>query len=1122
MKKLLSFFCIVAMILTIVQVPAFAEEGDVVAPTLVRLDLGRNHTAYTTVGDQKVTASDTMSGVIEVWAEYDDQSKINLTQNSGLTYTSSNPGVVKVESDGEFSFQKSADGTYKEGASVITVKYGDLEKSMLFYSVNKKLERRDYTIGSYGDIGGIYDPFYTDDEVPFLWKDVNYQTVSKTLTSYIAGAWVYEGKLSGDYRYTEKKDGAEVTKTLAEKDTRPYFGIGDDAGTGHSIYFGAKASTDTIYDLYKAGNYANATSTSTQVNASDGWHQIMAAVKYDAETKKSNVTFYFDGVEVAEAVCSGDVKPKYLFTGKKEAFRERFIAPYVEFETAGCTGISVVKKDNASFSYNAGESFNKDSITVTASYSDGTSKEVTDYTVSPESFTVSGAQEVTISYEGFEAKVNVTVVGLTGISATTPVKEYKIGDSFDKSDITVTANYGSTEETVTDYTVSPESFTVSGEQEVTIEYGGEITTVTVMVHGITSVTAVPLKTEYLYGDKFDASDVTVKAVYGNGDEVEIADYTHNAPEAFEEAKTITIEIGYQGFTTSYEVTVRAVAGITVEKTDKFETASYVIGDTFAKNTVVVTATYEGTEATKEITDYEVEPASFTTSGDEIPVTISYCGLEDTSITVKVEKVESLTIEIKEKYQDKVYKIGDKLEDNPYTYYTVKATFSNNITKTLNSGATFAVGTEVPNVDKNYQRNVINNVGQCPISVRYKGVTATCYVPVVDIEHISVAEALAGVKNSDGSQIEASTFVRVEGYYAGVARDGHARVYELLLKDAASNKLISVRSSKSVNSNTIADNPANFPIYGAFPNFGYEVGQKIVLSGFVKMDDFRASYNENKKILSFDSWYNPDNQADTIIAEEENGFAWNMEDIKANAKAIASWDEMKDVFKADDVTPYTFFKISGDMYEYSTPSENHLTRIIHMNPEAKEEYSKDENGELILDEKGNPIPIEPEIYTSKYKDGFRKVGLREDVHTANLGEGWKDKLFGTRNLLNPGYPGVPFNNDFYALYVGGGTNYYNIVILDESWITKDAYDRISVAEDGAVSFLSAAAGEYKVIFADYEGSELKNCEIVTVPAEAFTQTAVTRAKSFELGTGDKIMLLDKLTSLVPLSKAYIYE
>ncbi len=139
-----------------------------------------------------------------------------------------------------------------------------------------------------------------------------------------------------------------------------------------------------------------------------------------------------------------------------------------------------VEDNGAKKLYKAGESFEADKITVYANFSDGKpSEKVTGYTVTPATFTEPGEYPVTVSY----------TVGHVTVTAETPFdvevyapdsvevdlsdakRDYRVGESFDKSSVTMTVHYtnGSSEE-VTDFDVDPKTFISTGETEVTFSY----------------------------------------------------------------------------------------------------------------------------------------------------------------------------------------------------------------------------------------------------------------------------------------------------------------------------------------------------------------------------------------------------------------------------------------------------------------------------------------------------------------------------------------------------------------------------------------------------------------------------------------------------------------------------
>lgn len=146
---------------------------------------------------------------------------------------------------------------------------------------------------------------------------------------------------------------------------------------------------------------------------------------------------------------------------------------------AELTGIAYITLPDKT-SYKVGESFDKTGLVVSAQYSDGTSKLVTDYTVSGFNSSSAGTKTVTVSYSenGITktCKFNVTVVAekqLIAISvASMPTKTvYQIGEAFDASGLVVNAFYDDgTSYFVTDYTVSGFDSETAGTKTVIVSY----------------------------------------------------------------------------------------------------------------------------------------------------------------------------------------------------------------------------------------------------------------------------------------------------------------------------------------------------------------------------------------------------------------------------------------------------------------------------------------------------------------------------------------------------------------------------------------------------------------------------------------------------------------------------
>ena len=230
--------------------------------------------------------------------------------------------------------------------------------------------------------------------------------------------------------------------------------------------------------------------------------------------------------------------------------------------------------------YTEGEKFDKAGMKVIATYSDGTTKEVTDYTYTPAGELKTTDTAITVSYkEGektVEAKYTITVKAkppvaqktLESIKVTTaPTKTaYTEGEKFDKAGMKVTATYsdGTTKE-VTDYTYTPAGELKTTDKTITVSYTeNELTKtatqeITVVAKGNSGdepggetekakldsieIKEAPTKTVYTEGEKFDKTGMKVIAKYSDGTTKEIKNYAYTPAGALTKKDT-TITVSY--------------------------------------------------------------------------------------------------------------------------------------------------------------------------------------------------------------------------------------------------------------------------------------------------------------------------------------------------------------------------------------------------------------------------------------------------------------------------------------------------------------------------------------------------------------------------------------------------
>ena len=270
------------------------------------------------------------------------------------------------------------------------------------------------------------------------------------------------------------------------------------------------------------------------------------------------------------------------------------------------------------------------------------------------------------------------------------------------------------------------------------------------------------------------------------------------------------------------------------------------------------------------------------------------------------------------------------------------------------------------------------------------VRASLGVLYVDIP-VKVSKTSTALSVDEVSKLMAGKDVTVKGIVVGVAHEGLNNDSELLIKDTESDTVIAVR-----------DIP-----YGTFPDFGYSIGDVIVFSATVKKDTSTSTNYELKKYLSFSS---ENGEIESTIISSGNKVSYQLD----NVVTIESTADLTSFFVKNQMTPYTYIKITGETFLHYYEGKDTVSYRLHKNPNA-------------IDSEG---AFETDLL----------VALRDDVMTANLGASWTELFY---EELVSGYPGISVDKEFYALYIGGNKSYYQLVVLDSSWIS-DPMDSIYTA------------------------------------------------------------------------------
>ena len=252
------------------------------------------------------------------------------------------------------------------------------------------------------------------------------------------------------------------------------------------------------------------------------------------------------------------------------------------------------------------------------------------------------------------------------------------------------------------------------------------------------------------------------------------------------------------------------------------------------------------------------------------------------------------------------------------------------------------------------------------------------------------------------QIADSTLLDVEGLYVGVAEEGASSDKELLLKDLHSDAIIAVR---------------NVP-YGSFPEYGYEYGDHIRIQATVKLDG--TSNTPHKRYLDF-STENGAIQSTIVSVGNEVTYDLN------NTVKVDSWAQMQALFAVGSIAEYTYVEITAPLYvnRYDGTDGVSVSRI-HGNGAATG-------------------------VSSIRTDGKRTVSLRDNVMERNLGTDWMSLLFDSVPQTGS-YPGYALSGSMIALYTGANGYYYQLTVLDSSWLSFQNFDNYDVVTAVADAYL----------------------------------------------------------------------
>lgn len=274
--------------------------------------------------------------------------------------------------------------------------------------------------------------------------------------------------------------------------------------------------------------------------------------------------------------------------------------------------------------YEAGEYFDKTGMVIEATYDDGNTAIVKNYTVTPTLLT-KDTKRVTITYResgiGKSVDLDITVQNLLkNIAIITPPDEtnYEIGDNINLDGMIVKAYYSDgSSKTITNYTFSPKIVNSLDDTEITISYteaGITKTAIQEITVGETpnligiSIITNPTKMTYKAGEYFDNTGMVVVASFDNGTSKQVSGYTYSPTDALtKNDTTITISYTRKDVTKTTTLTINIIYLTSIAITQEPTYKSYYDTEVFNTQGMEVKAYYSD-DTNKVITNYTYSPS----------------------------------------------------------------------------------------------------------------------------------------------------------------------------------------------------------------------------------------------------------------------------------------------------------------------------------------------------------------------------------------------------------------------------------------------------------------------------------------------------------------------------------
>ena len=553
------------------------------------------------------------------------------------------------------------------GQQTVTVSYGGKSASFTVtvneppvssVTISKKPTKLTYWVGdSFNSAGMKLKITYTNNTTKEITSGFTCTPTKMTTAGQQKIVVSYGGKSTGFYVTVN-----EVTVTsvaISKKPAQLIYAVGEafnPAGMKLKVTYSNNSTkeitsgfTCTPTKMTAAGEQKIVVSYSGK---STGFFVTVKTVKQIRVSQKPTKTTY----EVANTLNTAGMKVKVTFSDDTtREITSGFVCTPTKMEKAGSQWITVkfggtatafpvtvkeptvakirVTKNPTKTVYVPGNSLNTSGMEVTVTYSNDTTKVITDgFTCTPAKFTAEGLQWITVKYGGTATAfpVNVVKQAKTIRVIQNPTKTtYIVGNSLNTAGLKLRATYddGSTKDVTSGFVCTPAKLTAVGNQWITVTYAGQATAFQVKVEPkakTVRITQQPTKKNYYVGDVLNTSGMKLTATYDDGTTKVVTSGFVCSPVVLNKAGNQWITVIYAGQSTAFPVKVtKPVSSVTIKKLPTKRT--YKVGESFNSSGMVVKVTYTD-NTTEEITGgFTCTPSGKLNTKGQQKIVVSYQG-----------------------------------------------------------------------------------------------------------------------------------------------------------------------------------------------------------------------------------------------------------------------------------------------------------------------------------------------------------------------------------------------------------------------------------------------------------------------------------------------------------------